>query len=353
MEIAKETAELLELLPQPVFLVKDRNIVYANHSAHTRGIQEGTPVGGLISIGLPEYEQYSSGKLLLTVSVDGTAYNTIVSTADEFHVFCLESEYATPELRAFSLAAQSLRDPLTNALSSLDNLLPEQVIQESPELAAQIKEINKYMHQLHRVVRNMSDAATITTGGKELRDAANVISEFVKKASAKLEPTGCHIAFQPLNRPAFCYLNPEKIERAFLNLVSNAIKYSDSPCDLNISLRVGSNKLYISVESNCCAPQELIGSNLFSRFMREPSIDSGKSGIGLGLTITHSIAAAHKGTLLVEQPEENRIRFTMSISTDTSGTCTVSTPLLSVDGTGGYDLCLIELSDVLPSDLYE
>ena len=354
MEIAKETKNLLERLPQPVFLVKDRAVIYTNHEAHDRGISENTPVDDLISIGLPEYTQYTSGKLMLTVSVSGIAYSTIVSTMGQFHVFCLESEYSDPELRAFALAAQALRDPLANALSGMDRLLPEQAIREVPELYAQIKEINKHMYRLHRAVQNMSDAATIdSTSNKELRDAANFLAELGKKTASQLEHAGHRLIFHPLNRPVYCYINPEKIERAFLNLISNAIRYAEAPCSVNVSLRVSSNKLYITIESDCSDPKTLISSDLFTQYLREPSLNGGKNGIGLGLTITHGIAAAHKGTLLVEQPEQNRIRFTLSITADTAGMCTVSSPRIFIDSTGGYDRFLIELSDILPSDLYE
>lgn len=354
MEITKETAELLEQLPQPVFLVNNRSVVYANHGAQARGIQEGTPIDSLISIGTAEYEQFLTGKLMLTVSVAGIPYNTVVSTMGELHMFCLESEYSNPELRAFALAAQALREPLANALLGIDSLIPEQTVQDSPALLEQIKAINKNMYQLHRAVRNMSDAATIgAVSNKELRDVANLFSEYAEKATVQLAKAGHQLLFQPLNRPAYCYINPEKIERAFLNLISNAVKHAEKPSTVTVSLRIGSSKLYISVESDCKDPQELISSNLFSRFMREPSIHSGRSGVGLGLTIAYGVATAHKGTLLVEQPAQNRIRFTMSISADTSGACAVNSPLVSFDNSGGYDSFLIELSEILPPDLYE
>ena len=57
--------ELLEQLPQPVFLVKDGTVIAANHSARIRDIAVGMPVSLLIAIGEAEYSEFKQGKLLL------------------------------------------------------------------------------------------------------------------------------------------------------------------------------------------------------------------------------------------------------------------------------------------------
>lgn len=354
MDIKKETTQLLEQLPQAVFLVKDHTVVFANCGARARGVQENISVGSLISIGMPEYELFHSGKLMLTTTVFGISYNTVVSTMGEYHLFCLESEYANPELRAFALAAQALREPLSNTMLTIENMIPEEAVQGSPALLAEIKALNRNIHQMYKAVRNMSDAASVSSGnGKELRDVVSLVSEWTKKANAHLEQTGCSIVLKVPNHPAYCQVNTEKLERAFLNLLSNAVKYASEPGTIDILLKMSGNKLYLSIESTCSDPQAVIGNNLFSRFNREPSVNDSTNGIGLGITIAHGIAAVHKGTLLVDQPKDNRIRFTLSISAQVAGVLTVNSPTMRIDETGGYDQFLIELSDILPPDLYE
>ena len=354
MDLLKESTQLLEHLPQAVFLVKDNTVVYVNHGARARGVLENSPVGNLISIGLAEYEKFNSGKLMLTTAVAGICYNTIVSTMGEYHLFCLESEFSDPELRAFALASQALCEPLTTTMVGIEDLLPQEAIQNSPELLEQIKKINKNLHQMCRTVRNMADVAVIASGSnKELRDVVSLVSEWVEKADTYLEKTGYHIVLKSLNHPVYCQVNTEKLERAFLNLISNAVKHGNDHGTVSVSLKMNDSKLYLSIECACKDPQAVISSSLFSRFTREPSLNDSQSGIGLGLTITHGIAAAHKGTLLVDQPEKSRIRFTLSVSTHTSGMLTVNSPAIHIIGDGGHDQFLIELSDVLPPDLYE
>ncbi|MBQ8796715.1 MAG: HAMP domain-containing histidine kinase [Oscillospiraceae bacterium] len=354
MDISNNIIALLEQLPQPVFLVKDDVVVYANHAAQLRDVQEKTNVYDLITIGHQEYQQFISGKLILTVSVAGILYNTVVTNSGEYHLFCLESEYSKPELRAFAVAAQALRDPLSNAFLRMDKLLPDPTVQDSPALLAQIKAINRNIHQIYRAVQNMSDAATVGSAAcTETRDVVAFLAELVEKANALFAGTRHHIEFQPMNRPAYCSLNPGTLERAILNLVSNAAKYASGDGVIKISLRAGANKLYICVQSDCEHPSAHIKSNIFSGFIREPSIDDNNRGIGLGLRITHSIAASHKGTLLVEQSDDTSLRFTLSLSTTLPEVVKVNSPVMITDKYGGFDPFLIELAEVLPSDLYE
>ena len=354
MDLLKETTQLLEHLPQAVFLVKDNTIVYVNHNARARGVQLDTAVASLITIGLVEYEQFTSGKLMLTTTVSGLCYNTVVSTMGDYHLFCLESEFSDPELRAFALASNVLRDPLSASMLSIERLIPEEAIQNSPQLLAEVKKLNKDLHQICKAVRNMADVAAIASGSnKESRDVVGLVTEWVEKSNTLLEKTGHRIVLKTLKHPAYCQVNAEKLERAFLNLISNAVKHANTPGTIEVSLNMCSGKLYLSVEGVCDDPQAIVSSGLFSRFKREPSLDDYQSGIGLGLTITHGIAAAHKGTLLVDQPKDNRIRFTLSLSTHTPGVLTVNSPTIRIINDGGHDQFLIELADILPPDLYE
>ena len=354
MDILNNTTALLEQLPQPVFLVKEHTVVYANHAAQLRDVQENTNVYDLISIGHQEYQQFVSGKLILTVSVSGILYNAVVTNSGEYHLFCLESEYSKPELRAFAVAAQALRDPLSNAFLGMDKLLPEPTVQNSPALLAQIKAINRNIYQIHRAVQNMSDAATIGSAAcTDTRDVVTYIAEIVEKADTLLAIKQHHIEYQPLSRPIYCQINSETLRRAILNLITNAVKYASGEKVTRISLRTGANKLYICVQSDCEHPEALISSNIFSAFTREPSIDDNSRGIGLGLYIAHSIAASHNGTLLVEHPDDTSLRFTLSLSTTLPEVVKVNSPVMITETSGGFDPFLIELADVLPSELYE
>ena len=93
--------------------------------------------------------------------------------------------------------------------------------------------------------------------------------------------------------------------------------------------------------------------NLFSRYQREPSLEDSRWGIGLGLSIVRNTAIAHNGTLLLESTPTGQ-KFTITLAIEQSRDDIVRSPvLLPVDYTGGYDKALVELSEILPADLYK
>lgn len=354
MDLSQNTVSLLEQFPQAVFLVKDDVVVYANPMARSRGVFENAALSDLIAIGLQEYDNFQSGKLMLTTVASGIQYNSIVTNYDQYRIFCMESAYSLPEFRAFANAAQTLRAPLSNISIGIDELLPAPSIQQSPELLSQVKSVNKSLHELLRAVRNMSDVGTVGSYGvSEVKDISAILSALTEKANTLFASTSRKICFEPSKQPIFCLVNQENLERAILNLISNAIKYADDNHQaIQLSVHQGISRLYISVQSECRHAKELLDSSLFSGFAREPSISDGASGIGLGLTIVHNIATAHKGTLLIEQPSENSLRFTLSVAATKPQSCTVKSPIMHIDNNGGFDLFLVELAEVLPPEVF-
>ena len=356
MESTTNILELLDQIPQPVFLVKDAVITHVNHAAQMRQLRVNTPVAELISIGSQEYNELTDGKLLLTLTVDNVMYNASVSKSQGYDIFCMESEFQEPELRALALAAQNLREPLSNAMMGMDNLLPKAASEGSSELLEQVWQLNKTLYQMHRVIGNMSDAALYRSGctaKMETRDATALISEMVEKVAHLVSEAGYKIAYYPLTQSVFCQLDVEKLERGLLNMISNAIRHTPTDREIHISLRLGVKKLYLSVQ-NGGIHQDNIPSDLFARYLREPGLDHAQGGVGLGLTIVRGAAAAHNGTVLIDQPDGQGLRFTMSVSLEQSGKVTLRSPIqLPIDYGGGYDRALIELADILPNHLFE
>lgn len=357
MEHSLDATEMLENLMCPAFIVKDGIITYVSRSASQRQISAGTKVSELIEIGIEDYAQYTAGKLCLTLRVNDTLYSTTVTTAEHCHIFCLASDYEEPELRAFALAAQHLREPLTNALSGTQQLIPNATIQTDLEASQQLAHVNRSLHQLLRAVCNMSDAVHYIhckANHMQTRDIVAVFAEILEKAEALISQTGKTLNYSLPQRSVYTLVDDEKMERAVLNLISNAVKYTPKEGIIKATLQHRGNRLIFTVQDSGDGIGSQVRSNVFSRFLREPGIDDGRSGIGLGLSIVRAAATAHGGTLLMEQPGDAGARFTMTIAVKQSEENLLKTPiLLPVDYAGGGDHALLELADALPSSVYK
>lgn len=351
-----DTAQMLAQLMCPAFTVEGGVITDANQAALQRQIQLNTAISDLICIGKDEYESYTQGKLCLTLCIEGIQYHTTVCAMQDYHLFCLTTDYESPELRALALAAEQLRQPLAKAMYGTDQLLPNANLREDPEAAKYLSQVNRSLHQLLRAVCNMSDTAQYAKAQRNnmpIVNAVKTFEEILQKAEdlvAKAERT---LDYTVPKQLVNCPLDEKKVERAILNLISNAIKFTPIGSKINANLHHKGNFLLFTVQDSGQGADAKIKNNMFTRYLREPAIENERSGIGLGLSIVHSVAAAHGGTVLIEHPEDAGLKITMTISLNPPSNNILRSPIkLPVDYAGGYDCGLLELSDVLPDDLY-
>ena len=111
-------------------------------------------------------------------------------------------------------------------------------------------------------------------------------------------------------------------------------------------------KLRLSVQdSGTGIAQELRGS-VHTRFLRQPGLEDGRFGIGLGMVLIRATAAAHGGTVLIDHPADCGTRITMTLDVRRKAGTALASNILKVDYAGERDHGLIELSDVLPPEIY-
>lgn len=357
MERSLDPQEILEHVTRPAFLVQDGIITNANRAALARQIKTGTAVADLIRTGQLEYKEFSNGRLCLTLCLDNIIFHASAVKADTCDIFYLESEFTEPELQVLALAAQQLREPLADALTCTDALMPDTKCRDNPELSYQLQKINRSLYRIHRAICNMSDAAQYSNqrlSRMETNDVSAVIAEIMDKACCFASEAGRTLVYKGPPQAVYCSIDAEKLERALLNMVSNAIKYSSAGSTIHAKLDRTGKRISFSIRNDTDGLSAHTRATLFNSFTREPGLGDSCNGIGLGMTIIRSAAAAHGGALLFDQPSPQELRFTMTLPVHRSTENTVRSPvLLPVDYAGGYDHTLTELADVLPPKLYE
>ncbi|MFK7855609.1 MAG: CHASE2 domain-containing protein [Granulosicoccus sp.] len=85
------------------------------------------------------------------------------------------------------------------------------------------------------------------------------------------------------------------LERAVVNIVGNAIKYSPENTTINIRLFVESQQAVLTVEDQGVGIQPEMIDQLFTRFKRDQSTASQFKGIGLGLAFVSRVVRLHGG----------------------------------------------------------
>ena len=112
-------------------------------------------------------------------------------------------------------------------------------------------------------------------------------------------------------------VDPVLLEQAVVNLLDNAVKYSDPEREVEISARAAEREILIRVRDQGVGIERRHLPRLFERFYR---VDKARSravgGTGLGLAIVKHIAQAHGGHVSVESTLGEGSQFTIHLPRD-------------------------------------
>jgi signal transduction histidine kinase len=350
------TLDMLDLMVSPSFCVKDRKIFKCNAAARSILLEEGMELIPLLATGRTEYEEYRGGTLYLMLEISGARWGASVTRVGELDIFVMEEAADRAELQAMALAARELRGPLAGIMSTADSLFPLEAMEDDPQLREQAARLNRGLYQMLRIIGNMSDAESYASPRRtqlETLDARVFFKEIFDRNQAMMAHTGLTLRFENLDRPLYTLADSEKLERAVMNMISNAMKFTAPGGTIEAKLSRRDKQLYLSLrDSGEGIPDEIRGS-IHRRYLRQPGLEDSRFGIGLGMVLIRSAAAIHGGTVLIDHPEGSgtRITMTLSIRQDTSGI--VRSPLLRLDYAGERDHSLVELAEILPASLYE
>lgn len=345
---------ILDRFLTPAFSVQRGIITQLNYEAQRCMIQPDAPVDSLLGSERQAYDDFTGGCLYLTLHLGDQALGAAVTRHDGFDLFVLDHEIEQHELRALALASRELRTPLAEIICAADSLLSK--LEETANSQEEAATINRSIHQLHRLVCNMSDAARYTAESgldHSLRNLSAIFDEAFARAASLAEHAGISLHYTSTAADVYGLADEEKLQRAVYNLISNALKFTPKGSSIDAKLTLRNSRLYLTVQDSGSGVPENLLSSVFSRYQRNPSIEDGRYGIGLGLVIVRAAAAAHGGTVLLEQPEGQGARFTMTISVRQASSGSLRSPIPLPDYAGGRDHGLLELSDVLPTSAYK
>lgn len=245
-------------------------------------------------------ENLVSAVLMLIVTMVSSALITKVRKAEE-----LKAESEKEKLRANLLRAVShdLRTPLTTIFGSgagiadnFDSLNKEEII----ELAQGIKEDAQW---LINMVENLLSVTKINGQGVALKKTQIVLEELIDTALVKFKSLNSNINVVVDIPDDFIVIpmDPVLIGQVIMNILENAIRHGENLTYINIKVRtLGDRAIFEISNDGREIPKEIIN-HVFTGYYEKKNkpVDS-KEGMGIGLSVCHSIIKAHGGDISVE-----------------------------------------------------
>ncbi len=354
METTEQLFPWLELMDRPAFCAKGGAVIACNTAAQNRTVRVGVDINEIVTEQQDIYQNFSDGCLYLTITVGGLPCNASVNRTKDYDIFVLEQDSNADQLQALALAAQQLRIPLSNVMTVADHLLSD-LDSKDAQTQQQVGQLQHGLFQLLRLISNMSDTGSyqkMPYTDMQLVNLTAVFREIIEKAQTVSERTGVILVYTEPDEVVLGLAESEKLERAVYNILSNALKFAPVGSTVEAKLSCNHNRLAFTVCNTCEEP--LQEHPFWNRYRREPSIEDGRHGLGLGMTLIGAVAAAHGGTVLIDHPDSKSTRVTMTIAITKDNSNTVRSPIMRIgDYAGGRDKALLEFADFLPTDAYD
>ena len=219
-----------------------------------------------------------------------------------------------------AMLSHELRTPLTPVIAALEALKTEPL--DTSESKAALAMIRRNIDLESQLIDDLLDLTRITTDKLQLQleslDAHRAISNVAEMCASEIGARNLHLSLDLRAEDHHVAADAPKFQQIIWNLLKNAIKFTGENGRITISSSNQSpQSLTIGVTDTGIGIEPEIMERIFNRFEQgDRSFQRRFGGLGLGLTISKSLAEAHGGTLVAESEGRGRgARFFFTIKT--------------------------------------
>ncbi len=200
-----------------------------------------------------------------------------------------------------SAVSHDARAPLAAITASLSGLLTSAGTLDQAAERQLLETADIEARRLHRLVNNLLSMTRLETGTSTVKmepcDLLDVVSAAVEELGASASQR--QVSLDIPESLALVPMDFELITHVFINLFSNAFKYSPPDQPVEVRGRAIDDQLEVLVvDRGIGVPAEDVG-RVFDKFYRVAELGSAK-GLGLGLAICKAFIEAHKGRISLE-----------------------------------------------------
>ena len=264
-----------------------------------------------------------------TKTVDAFENSILLSILGEC-ALALESQRNAREKEASAILAEQeklranllrtishdLRTPLTSISGNAGNLLANDEIFDIETRRQIYTDIREDSEWLISLVENLLSVSRMGDGKSDIRMSAELVSDVIEEAVRRTEKNASahKLTVKESDSILLAKMDARLIVQVLINLIDNAIKYTPSGSEIEISAVEKDNEIAITVADNGHGIADEIKPRVFDMFYTgaEKIADSRRS-LGLGLALCKSIVNAHGGEITVTDNKPHGAVFTFTL----------------------------------------
>jgi signal transduction histidine kinase len=219
-----------------------------------------------------------------------------------------------------SMLSHEIRTPLTSIRESV-NMIGEEVMGPINQRQSKFLEIaSSEIGRICDLLNHLMQASRLEPGRLEINsqpiDPHGLIVESVNSLKGAAQTKQIELKIEVPEGLPHVLGDPKQIQQVLLNLIGNAIKFSDP--DNSVEISVDGNGRNTEMMCFCVkdygpgilkTDQDL----LFNKYYRATNVRSHMDGVGLGLSIAKNIVQAHNGKIWVDSEYGNGSKFCFTL----------------------------------------
>ncbi len=256
--------------------------------------------GGVFPVEIQlSYIRVAPADLVMSIVIDITARR---AAEDALHqALKQEKELGELKSRFVSMASHEFRTPLATILAVTETLTLFRDRMDKEQIDARLDKIRQQVNHMKGVMEDVLQLARIQAGRVEFSPARGHIDELCRQIIEEFESMAeyqqrirldCPVAFAPM------LFDERLLRQVFVNLLSNALKYSVPEKPVHMELKQEAEQVMVSVSDEGIGIPVDDLKHLFEPFHRAANVGS-ISGTGLGLSIARRAVELHGGAISV------------------------------------------------------
>ncbi len=203
-----------------------------------------------------------------------------------------------------SAVSHELRTPLTSIKGYASILMTGKVGELPEQVKERLEKVNKHSDNLVKLINDLLDISRIESGRVEMKfvkcSMASLIENVRDLLTPQIKEKNLQLETNIASNTPEIYIDRDQIERVFINLLGNAIKFTPEGGTITIKVYLDSQQLKVEISDTGIGIAEEDLGKLFNEFYRVDNvINQNVKGSGLGLTLAKGIVEAHQGRIWV------------------------------------------------------
>lgn len=226
----------------------------------------------------------------------------------------------------FSNVSHELRTPLTNIILPIQNVLAYRGDQIQPDNRREKEAILRNAHRLMKRINEILDLSRLEAGKMNIqtmeRDLNSILDDIIAASKIGAEQMDISLRFTPDPDLPRIWVDAEKIEKIFFNLIGNALKFTRKGGEVTVATMKGMISIHGGqVPGVLCSVKDTgVGisakdlPHIFERFRQADSSTSRKyEGTGLGLFLVREFVDLHHGDVEVNSRQGEGSEFVIKL----------------------------------------